>query len=193
MRRGQQTINEARVCRIPAAARRVRHDLVDLLGRWRQTDEIERRPADECLERRFPRWGQPFFLQPREDESIDWGARPGLVPNGRQRNPRWLFVRPVLLRLVAVGRHRVGRVRPYRALVDPHPGQSRRRCPRLSSPPPAGPAAARSSSSWGRGTRSSGFEESAECRGRSRSAGRPTEGPASALEASSMSAPRCTP
>ena len=130
-RRREQAIDG----RLVAGVARVGGELVELLGRRRQADEVVVQPAQQRARRRLGRRRQAGRFQPGEDEAVDIGARRGCVLNVRRRRlaaaackpsdrADRLWLRFGLLRL-ACFRARIGRAHrdPLLEVLDHRVGQ----------------------------------------------------------------------
>ena len=79
--RGEQPIDDLG----EGVGRVVREEGVDLLGRGRQADEVERHPAEEPRSVGVGDRGEPAGLERREEEAVDLAARPVRPLHGRRQ------------------------------------------------------------------------------------------------------------
>ncbi len=114
----KQPIDERRLrgLRVALAGRA---ELADFLGGRRQTDEIERRAADEFAGIRPGRRRDLGRFQPRQDEPVDRRAAPAEFLHGWFGDSLQRLKRPVVSGLLGSRVEHVGPVRPGGPLIDP--------------------------------------------------------------------------
>ncbi len=79
-----------------------RYERANLFGRWRQTDQIKREPADQGWPVGIGRWGNRLRLELAQDERVDRVAYPARVPDGGHRGTLRRHIGPVGLVLGAL-------------------------------------------------------------------------------------------
>ena len=75
----------------------------DLFGRWRQTDQVEREPADEGWPVGLGRWGNRLRFETAQNERVDRVADPARVPDGGHARTFRRNIGPVGLVLCSLG------------------------------------------------------------------------------------------
>src|SRR5262249_39446123 len=95
----------------------VREEVVDLLNRGRQTEQVEAQAADQCGSIRLRRWCDLLRLQPGHDKRIDPIADRRGIGDPGQIGPANRLKGPVIGRGARRGARRF--LRPASALLDP--------------------------------------------------------------------------